>query len=685
MTEKRRLQLSDLLQIEYLSSPALSPDGKTALYVISTGEKETGKFVQNIWKVDVESKTKALLLGDSSHQKLPRFSPDGKTIYYLSDKNSCKNIFQIWKLRDGIETQLTTLRHGVNWYSVSADGKKLAFEAPLWLEGSAPGDAKENALHPMSQTERTAWQKKKDMQPIVVEEVMYKFDETYGIPDGSITQIGYVSVDTGAVSLLTWEDKAHSMPVFSPNSTKIACWRKPYGGWKKKRGELTLYDLDGNVTQLTEGIMGLGETPVWKDNDTILYSGYYTGAEDVGGLNEDYFHGAFYAVSVSSRKSSVVFPKDAACWGPGAMATGHTAYGYPGDAAVICDGKLLSVSAENASTCVYQMDLEGKTIKRIAGEHCCVQGFAAIPGKVLTVKGSPEHIADLYITDTITGEETLVAQHNAWMNEVEMNHPQKVFVPSSDGQMIHGWILKPDGYEEGKKYPAVLDIHGGPECYYPIDWWFEFQYLASRGMAVVWCDPHGSISYGKAFQEGAWDDIAYEDLMTFLDHAISLGFIDPEKLGVTGGSYGGYMTNHIIGRNSRFAAAVSQRNLCNRATSYGTGDMGSIMEQNFRGCYHSLMNRMKGGSTTIKTIDKITTPLLILHATNDYRCSFEQGEQMFIAMKDRRPEIPVRFAAFLGENHGLTREGNMYSQKGHLLEMADWFEQYLSKNKKEEK
>ena len=93
---------------------------------------------------------------------------------------------------------------------------------------------------------------------------------------------------------------------------------------------------------------------------------------------------------------------------------------------------------------------------------------------------------------------------------------------------------------------------------------------------------------------------------------------------------------------------------------------------------------MKGGSTTIKTIDKITTPLLILHATNDYRCSFEQGEQMFIAMKDRRPDIPVRFAAFPGENHGLTREGNMYAQKGHLLEMADWFAKYLDSGVKEE-
>ena len=185
------------------------------------------------------------------------------------------------------------------------------------------------------------------------------------------------------------------------------------------------------------------------------------------------------------------------------------------------------------------------------------------------------------------------------------------------------------------------------------------------------------MSYGKEYEKGAWDGSAYDDLMAFLDAAIGLGFIDETRLGVTGGSYGGFMTNYIIGHTSRFAAAVSQRNLCNRATSYGTGDMGSIFEGPFKGCYRSLMGRMQGRSSTIKTIDRISTPLLILHATNDYRCSFEQGEQMFIAMKDRRPDIPVRFAAFPGENHGLTREGNAYAQTGHLKEMADWFTKYL--------
>ncbi len=675
MAKKRSLCIDDLTQVEYLSSPALSPDGKKALYVVSVGDPDTGKFIRKVWKADTETENFSLLMEGSFQQMLPRFSPDGKKIYLLSDEGN-PGVFQIWETDGESRRKLTHLRHGINWFSVSEDGKALAFEAPLWMEGTASGDCLSNALTELSGEERASWQRAKDRAPIHIHEIMYKFDETYGIPDGSFSQIGFVSAESGETFLLTYENIHHHKPVFSPDGSKIACWRYPHDGWKKKRGEISVYTLDGQVQQLTENVVGLDETPVWTNDGQILFSGYYMNGED--------FHGSFYKTSSEKENPISVSPDINVCWGPGSMVTGHTAYGYPSDPAKKIGSKLFFSSISHGSTGVYEMDFDGGNTRLLTGEKCCVNGFDTANGKILCVEGNPEHIADLYLYD-LNGNKKRIAHHNRWMDEIDLPKAEETFVPSPDGKsQIHGWILKPAGFEEGKKYPAVLDIHGGPECAYPFDWWFEFFYLSARGMAVIWCDPHGSISYGSEYQEGAWDDIAYEDLMAFTDYAVSLGFIDGKRLGVTGGSYGGYMTNHIIGRTTRFAAAVSQRNLCNRATSYGTGDMGSIMENPFRGCYTSLLNRMKGGSTTIKSIDKITTPLLILHATNDYRCSFEQGEQMFIAMKDRRPDIPVRFAAFPGENHGLTREGNMYAQRGHLLEMADWFAKYLDSGVKEE-
>ena len=669
MAQKRPLCLDDLAKIEYLSSPALSPDEKRALYVVSLGDPDTGKFIRKVWEADTESGNYHLYLSNNFQTMLPRFSSDG-SVYLLSDEGN-PGVFQIWKISGNDRKQLTFLRHGIDWFSISADGKSIAFEAPLWMEGTAPGDCPNNALFELKGSERDSWQKAKDRAPIPVTEVMYKFDETYGIPNGSLSQLGVLFPETGEVKLLTYENVHHRKPVFSHDGKKIACWRYPYGGWKKKRGEISVYSLDGTMEELTENVMGLDETPIWTDDERVLFSGYYMNGED--------FHGSFYITSDKKGKPSVLSPDVNVCWGPGSMVTGHNAYGYPSDPAKKIGETLYFSAVQRGSTGVYEMNMDGTGTRLLTDDKCTVNGFDISENKILCVEGNPEHIADLYLYDKVSGSKKRIACHNLWMDEIDMPKAEEANIPSPDGKSkIHGWVLKPVHMEEGKLYPAVLDIHGGPECVYPFDWWFEFYYLSARGMAVIWCDPHGSISYGNDYQDGAWDDRAYNDLMAFTDYAISLGFIDEKHIGVTGGSYGGYMTNHIIGRTHRFAAAVSQRNLCNRVTSYGTGDMGSIMEKPFRGCYASFMSRLKSGSTTIKAIDSITTPVLILHATNDYRCSFEQGEQMFITMKDRRPDIPVRFVAFPGENHGLTREGNVYAQMGHLGEMADWFTKYLS-------
>ena len=166
--------------------------------------------------------------------------------------------------------------------------------------------------------------------------------------------------------------------------------------------------------------------------------------------------------------------------------------------------------------------------------------------------------------------------------------------------------------------------------------------------------------------------------MQFVEDAISKGFIDEKRVGVTGGSYGGYMTNKLIGRTKVFAAAVTQRCLANTATSYGTGDMGFVSSRPIPKHFHMLdylEDRARGN--IISYIDHFKVPLLILHAYQDYRCGFEQAEQVFIPMKERNPEIPCRMVMFPNENHGMTRNGKLYHQVRHLQEMTNWFVKYL--------
>jgi dipeptidyl aminopeptidase/acylaminoacyl peptidase len=262
-----------------------------------------------------------------------------------------------------------------------------------------------------------------------------------------------------------------------------------------------------------------------------------------------------------------------------------------------------------------------------------------------------------------------------------MQEPVEMWANSKDGACeIHGYVIPPAALDEGKTCPAVLDIHGGPEIYYTAGFWFEFQMLSAAGLAVIYCDPRGSTGYGREFAKGeySWGDASYDDLMAFVDAAIErFPAIDPNRLGVTGGSYGGLMTNRIIGKTDRFKAAVSQRTFSNPATSYGTGDMGFVSEspEKPRTFADYMANRVRRGSVT--KIDAMKTPLLLLHGELDYRCTMEQSEQMFIPLKDRHPEVPVRMVIFPGENHNLTRTGRMHFQIAHLREMIDWFVQHL--------
>ena len=252
---------------------------------------------------------------------------------------------------------------------------------------------------------------------------------------------------------------------------------------------------------------------------------------------------------------------------------------------------------------------------------------------------------------------------------------------SFDGKAdLQGWVMHPENQEKGQKYPAVLYIHGGPECTFTAEYWHEFHALAAAGMAVIFANPRGSVGYGRAFCAGgiAWAKEAMDDLIAVVQAACEKGFIDEKRIGVTGGSYGGYMTNKFIGRTNHFAAAVTQRSLINPSTSYGTGDMGFISARpNWEGMkmLDELLDRARGNAITY--IDNMKVPLLILHGYKDYRCSFEQAEQLFIAMKDRNPEIPVRLVMFPTENHGVDRIGKLYNQIRHLSEMTDWFTTYL--------
>jgi dipeptidyl aminopeptidase/acylaminoacyl peptidase len=301
-------------------------------------------------------------------------------------------------------------------------------------------------------------------------------------------------------------------------------------------------------------------------------------------------------------------------------------------------------------------------------------------GKLAYLANDFEHLDDLYILDG--GREQQVTHLNAELwNKLSLAKVERLPYKAADGLDIDGFFVKPIGWEPGKKYPMVLSIHGGPAGMYGVDWFHEFQVYAGRGYAVFFCNPRGSTGYGRKFQRAValeWGGKAYTDIMTGVEEALKrYPWVDRERLGVTGGSYGGFMTNWIVTQTNLFKAAVTLRSISNFVSDDGTRDGAYGHERDFGGdIFHNFDFYWK--YSPLKYVSQVKTPTLVLHSDNDYRVPLEQGEQWFRALQHYG--VTSEFVIFPRENHNLTRTG----EPKHLVESLKWqcywFERFLDGN-----
>ena len=734
------LTIETMDRLAYLSAPDLRRDGQEAVCIVTrVNESHTG-FVSQARRIAVKEGEAPALTGRTavSDSELAKYAPDGSRIACLRRKNGVNQIW-LWE-EDGLR-QLTKLRHGVTDFSWLPDGQGLLWEAPLWPEDE------EQAFEEMTADQRAAWERRRAQEPIVVEELIYKLDEV-GLFDGSVHQLGVTWLDGTSRLLTREPYEHRQPAASPDGKTAVYYGYPDGGIHRlraqifalelPKRERQAQLPESGRVSEAALGREGgrtaaAPEKAAWPTERQVTHEEYlidsfpllFDPADGSGGhvavltyvKGENGFLQLPRRFNLQTGESEPLFAGECPCEEVNNAVVGRNAYGREGAPYVFSgDGKrFYFTSLWQGSQRLYCYEREAQVFSCLAGEGASIQAISGGQGGcLLYLKGTLARPAELYAGFLPEGKEgagglqreketqeregradaagsaegvreICLTEENAWLTGYRVPRAVPFDAPSADGKAtIHGWYIKPDGLREGEKAPAVLDIHGGPDCGYSSNFWFEFAYLAARGLAVVYCDPRGSVGYGSAYRAGdcAYGSEAQDDLLAFLDAVTELGFIDRERCGVTGGSYGGYMTNRLISTTNRFAAAVTQRNLCNLSTSYGTGDMGfATGKKDFTTMARMLKERVSARATTLRLVDRIRTPLLILHGMADYRCSFEQGEQLFIAMKERNPEVPVRFVAFPGENHGLTRTGRPPAQRAHLQEMADWFVAYLQSGK----
>lgn len=666
-------------QVRYLSCPAVHPDGREAVYVCSMHRRSDGKYISWLVRIDaVTGSREELTDRECENAFLPRYSGDGKRLFYLSDRTGEKQLW-VLNLEEKERRALTSLRRGVDWYDLRPDGKELLIQAGCYQEEIEDGIWNQE----MSCEGREAWKARKDRAPVVITKPLCKDNSAYGLLDGRVERIVKISLD-GRARLFEEICFKVKYPVYSRDGLTIAFYGFPYEGVWEPDPEIFICAADGSgLKQLTQKGRPVTEVPPCfnKDGSAVIYSSYYEGRE--GGCEERLFQVSADEGQVTALMGDVDETKS---HGINGAPCSRTVYGtetpcYQLDA----DGNEIwyRASCEGYER-VFALSLDDSHEIRVVTEFpMSVHSFCLpVNGRMFFTAGDPGTIAELYVMNMDTKKRTRLTEENPWLKEYDLAVPRELWVPTADKKSrIQVWVMAPTVMEEGKKYPAVLDVHGGPECSYTADFWHEFQAIAAAGMAVIYCNPRGSLGYGVEFSrdEYSWGEGACQDLLRAVEAAVELGFIDGERIGITGGSYGGMMTNKMIEKTDRFAAAVTQRCLINTATSYGCGDMGFESRRLKEGESLQMMKVLerRARSCLMGQIDSISTPLLILHGYKDYRCTFEQAEQIFIGMKERNPEVPVRMVMFPEENHDITREGNLYNQICHLQELINWFCKYL--------
>ncbi len=341
-------------------------------------------------------------------------------------------------------------------------------------------------------------------------------------------------------------------------------------------------------------------------------------------------------------------------------------------------GDLYFTEAVDYNCNLSKLTADGK-ITRVIDEAGTVDCFDIAEKGIVYIGMMGQRLQELYIFDAATNEKTRITSLNESVYaDRYVAVPQHFSFVEADGFTIDGWVLLPYGYEKGKKYPAIFDIHGGPKSAFGEVFYHEMQYWAGQGYFVLFCNPRGGDGKGNAFADvrGKYGTFDYDNLMQFVDLCIEkYADIDVNNIGVTGGSYGGFMTNWIIGHTNRFKAAASQRSISNWISFCGTSDIGFIFGEDQMAANIWSDSDKLWWHSPLRYADKATTPTLFVHSDQDYRCWIPEGYQMFTALKLKGVE--TRMCVFHGENHELSRSGKPLHRARRLKEITNWFDERL--------
>lgn len=675
----KTVQYSDLYQYHFTSNTLLSPDGLHLVYEVDQADQKSNSYLSHLVIAD---------LTDGSSRDLTH-GPKDKAAFWLDDDTF---IFTSSGRQEGAGSKEATY-----YYKISISGgeaslwKKLPYKAgslklisgDMFAATEVRDASKEDPLV-LKDTDSQSGKAEQETDKIpeavegkdywVFDEFPFWFNGRGVINKKRNTLLLHKNGETLALSprymdVLGWD--------LSPDKTRIAYTGRQYSQMQPRVCGLYLYDIASGMTTAILPQAGYSVGSVhFCGNDKIFYTAL---AEEKRGDNSDYY---LYDIA-SDRHQKLPFP-DADPHG--GLALDSVLGG--GQSMLFDDGWLYFCQTRESHVRLCRMKADGSdedgTIETVTDRFATINSFDLKEGRLVLSVLMDMHLPEVYLLKE-EGQTRELIQLSHQNTDYEKEHyiltPETFSMTDRDGVRLEGFVIKPLGFEEGKKYPGILEMHGGPKGAFGPAFHHEMQCYAQMGYFVFFTNPRGSDGRGDDFARinGLLGTIDYNDFMDFTDEVIRrYPQLDEKKIGICGGSYGGYMCNWMIGHTDRFAAAASQRSISNYLTKllctdigvpYNLPQVGADPWEDFEKVWEI---------SPLKAAPKAKTPTLFIQSDEDYRCWQSGAFQMFNALMMNG--TPARIALFHGETHELSRSGRPRNRVSRLKEMGDWFDRYLKEN-----
>ncbi|MDQ6757221.1 MAG: S9 family peptidase [Bacteroidota bacterium] len=695
------MKVTDMLKIKNVGGITLTNDGSKAAFTVTSIEPDDTKtdyrYLNQIHMINTDGTSSPKQLTSSKDgSSQPVWSPDGKQLAFVRAIDSKPQIFLL-PMDGGEAMQLTHEKYGASNPKWSPDGKQILFSESISLADLL----KDSVLNPTHASPEWDFEK-----PGFAKNEHLKLSAAKPNPDGNMEEVrAYLSKDeidkkAKVINKLNFQDE---MNVSAENNfTEFFI--------------INVNTQDSAKPKLiTKGFYRFSNVDFTPDGKHLIISGYADSLQNLDRAQEN----QIFIANADGSKMRLLLGKPGMNYNSAKVSpTGkwlafqYSSTGFvevpklaimqlnsplnittipfdrsKGNITWSNDEKYIYFSAQsNGGQPLYKINVETKKVEDLSDYTHGILNFDVEGDKIVFAKTEVADPSELYIADASMKNIKQVSSFNNWVKEKKLSMPEKKTFTNNKGMTIEYWVMKPTNYLPGKKYPLLLEIHGGPSAMWgpgEASMWHEFQYFCSKGYGVVYCNPRGSGGYGTEFLRANindWGTGPTSDVLTALDKTVAEGWADTSKLVITGGSYAGYLVAWIISHDHRFKAACSQRGVYDLATFFGEGNAWRLVPNYFGGYpWEPQVNATLVRESPITYVKNITTPYIIFHGENDRRTGFVQGEMLYRSLKVLGR--PVEYVRHPGATHEITRSGDNRQRIDQMLRTYEFFERYLNSNK----